>query len=175
MTKETMHGHLNRNTRAGDRLLGQLRSHSLDRQLAAGAPPGWSRSLAARAHRITSTDRLGRLAANWEHLLQVARGPAAVGRTRVPLCRHRILASEAEIVEMVDALSEARLESAAGVATAALLLRDGTGPLYNRRCQTDLTRALRGVIGLIRHPAPMGAASMGMHDSVPGTFGSPHH
>jgi len=145
-------------TRASSRLLGRLRSSYLDRQLASGAPPGWSRSLSARAGRITSTERLRSLAENWEHLLQVSRRPAVILTGRAPLCRDRILATEAEIREMVDALSEARLQSAAGVASASLLLRDGTGPLYNRQCRTDLAGAIQDVTRHIRNPVLTGTA-----------------
>lgn len=35
--------------------------------------------------------------------------------------------------------------SARGMATARLLLSDGTGPLYNRNCPADLSAALREV------------------------------
>jgi hypothetical protein len=154
MTTEPIHSHLNSfETRLNSRLLSRLRRRDLDRQLAAGTPPGWSRPLAARARHITSTERLRRLAENWEHLLQVSRRPAALLTSHAPLCRDRILASEAEIREMVDALSGARLESAAGVATASVLLRDGTGPLYNRQCETDLTAAIQDVTRRLRNPA----------------------
>ena len=159
MTKEPTHSTFSYDqTGAGSRLLSRLRSSDLDRQLAAGAPTGWSRSLATRARLITSTERLRGLAENWDHLLQVARRPAVIGTNRAPLCRDRILATEAEIREMVDALSEARPESAAGVATASLMLRDGAGPLYNRHCQTDLAEAVQGATRLIRNPALTGTA-----------------
>jgi|HubBroStandDraft_1064217.scaffolds.fasta_scaffold13027_2 hypothetical protein len=143
------------------RILSLLRSSYLDRQLASGAPLGWSPSLATRARRITSTQRIRRLAENWERLLQVAHRPAGIRTPRVPLCRDRILAAEAEILELVVALSEARFESAAGVATASMLLRDGTGPLYNRRCKTDLAWAIQDVTRHLRKPPTTGTALAG--------------
>jgi hypothetical protein len=159
MTKEPTNATLNSSvTRASSRLLSRLRSNYLDRQLAAGAPPGWSQSLTARARLITSTEHLRTLAENWEHLLEVSRRPAVMGTNRAPLCRDRIMAVEADIRELVDALSEARLESAPGVATASTLLRDGTGPLYNRQCQTDLAGAIHDTTRKIRHPALTGTA-----------------
>jgi hypothetical protein len=69
------------------------------------------------------------------------------------------LATEAEILDMVGALSEAGLESAAGVAAASMLLRDGTGPLYNRRCKTDLAKAIKDATRHIRNPAPTSPTS----------------
>jgi hypothetical protein len=73
--------------------------------------------------------------------------------TRVPLCRDRIIAAEAEIRDLLAALPEARLESAAGVAMASRLLRDGTGPLYSRSCTTNLAVAVQNATSHIREPA----------------------
>jgi hypothetical protein len=140
-----------RDTGGNSRILGRLRSSSLDRQLASGVPPGWSRSLATRARFITSPERCRTLAEDWEHLLRACRRPAGVRTSRVPLCRDRILVAEAEIRDMLAALSEARLESAAGVAMASLLLGDGTGPLYDPRCTTDLAAAIQDVTGHIQN------------------------
>jgi hypothetical protein len=136
--------------RGNNRILSFLRSSHLDRQLASGVPPGWSRSLATRARSITTTERCRTLAEDWEHLLQACRRPVAVRTSRLPLSRDRILAAEGEIRDMVAALSDARLESAAGVAKASLLLRDGTGPLYNPRCTTDLGVAIQNATRHIR-------------------------
>jgi hypothetical protein len=140
-------------TRANNRILNLLRSSHLDRQLASGTPPGWSRSLAARAGAITTSDHLRTLAHNWERLLHAARRPATMRTTRVPLCRDRIIAAEAQIRDLLAALPEARLESAAGVAIASQLLRDGTGPLYSRRCTTNLAAAVQNATRHIREPA----------------------
>jgi hypothetical protein len=140
-------------TRGSNRIANLLRSSYLDRQLASGTPPGWSRSLAARADCITTPEHLRCLAEDWEHLLCAARRPATMHSARVPLCRDRILAAEAEIRDLIAALPEARLGSAASVATASLLLRDGTGPLYSRRCTTNLVEAIQNATRRLRNPA----------------------
>jgi hypothetical protein len=145
-------------TRGSNRILHVLCSSSLDRQLASGTPPGWSRSLAARADGITTPQHLRCLAEDWEHLLHAARRPATMRSARVPLCRDRILAAEGEIRGLIAALSEARLGSAAGVATASLLLRDGTGPLYSRRCTTDLVEIVLDATMRVRNPAAVSSA-----------------
>jgi len=139
--------------RRWDRLLAVLRAASLDRQLASGTPPGWNRALAARAGYITGAEAGRGLAEDWEHLLVSCRQPGAARTSRTPLCRGRILAAEAAIHDMLAAISAARLESAAGVAMASLLLRDGTGPLYNRHCPTDLTAAILNATAHIQNPA----------------------
>jgi hypothetical protein len=140
--------------RRWDRTLARLRATSLDRQLASGTPPGWNRPLAARARYITGTERGQTLVTDWKHLLDACTQPRAARTLRTPLCRDRILAAEADIHDMLAAISEARLESAAGVAMASLLLRDGTGPLYNRHCPTDLTAAIRNATTHIRNRTP---------------------
>jgi hypothetical protein len=133
-----------------DRLFSFLRSSHLDRQLTSGAPLDSGRSLAVRARYITGTEGRRTLAEDWERLLHACQRSVAVCTSRTPLCRDRILGAEAEIRGMLAALSEAGLESAAGVAAASLLLRDGTGPLYNRRSKTHLSSAIENVTRDIR-------------------------
>jgi hypothetical protein len=50
---------------------------------------------------------------------------------------------------MLHALATALPVPAQGVAQASWLLSDGTGPLYNRACTTDLAAALRRVVELL--------------------------
>jgi hypothetical protein len=130
--------------------LSLLLGDGLDRELAAGAPPGWSWPLEARARYITAAVPRRRLALGWERLLLVARRPSSCPTIRPPLCRDRILAAEPGILEMSRALSHAGIEAAAGVAAASLLLRDGAGPLYNRHSTTDLDDAVRQIVTLAR-------------------------
>jgi len=132
-------------TRTLDRLRWVLRAGSLDRQLALGVPSGWSRSLTVRAYHVTDMEYRRAVAQNWERLLDACRQPVAGHISRAPLCRDRILSAQADIDGMVAALSEPGRESAAGVAMASLLLRDGSGPLYNRHCTMDLPGELRDI------------------------------
>jgi hypothetical protein len=125
-----------------NRMRGLLRTASLDHQLASGTPPNWNRALAARARYITGTESCRALAEDWRNLVRACRQPKTVRSPRTPLCRGRVLAAETEIHDLLATLSEARLDSAAGVAMASLLLRDGTGPVYNRQSDTDLTAAI---------------------------------
>jgi hypothetical protein len=140
------------------RILSALCSGYLDRQLASGVPPGWSRSLTARAEYVTSTRYLRRLADNWEHLLQLSGQSGTTCVAHVSVCRDRVVATAAEILDMVAALPEARLESAAGVAAASLILGDGTGPLYYRGCTTDLAEAVQDATSQIRMPTAVGSS-----------------
>jgi hypothetical protein len=124
----------------GARLFGA----SLDRQLAEGRAPESSRLLATRAQLIASPTRRRRLAENWLSLLVEARAPYILINPRVPVVRDRIIAAQAQIHALVDALL-APLTASRGVAMASTLLSDGSGPVFNRECQADLASLLREV------------------------------
>jgi len=65
---------------------------------------------------------------------------------RVLCNRDYIIASESDIREMLNALLAPLPSSARGTAMASWLLRDGTGPIYNRRLSGDLDTSVREVI-----------------------------
>jgi hypothetical protein len=85
------------------------------------------------------------LAAHWEHLLEVNRRQPTPYRRHAGLCRDRIGAAEEAVREMVTALAAPLPVAARGVAMARMLLSDGAGPLYSRRCPVDLVDAVRAV------------------------------
>jgi hypothetical protein len=148
-----------RPTRAHHRLGARLWAASLDRRLAAGDPPESHPLLATRAQTLVAPGRRRDLAAHWVHLLEVAQtGPAPYLR-RLPLCRDRITAADAEVADMLAALLAPGPVPAAGVARASLLLSDGSGPLYNRLSPTDLVTAVRQVTGHLDPRAPLLASA----------------
>src|ERR1022692_1233057 len=93
--------------RPWDRFLARVRAPSLDRQLAAGSPPGSSRALAIRARRILSPAGRRELARGWDHVLDLARRPPVPRTPRGPLCRSRIAAAEGDVREMLTVLTGA--------------------------------------------------------------------
>jgi hypothetical protein len=125
----------------GARMLGA----SLDNKLAEGCAPEASRLLAARSQLIVSPTMRRALADNWLTLLVQAREPAGFLNPRVPLVLDRIMAAQTQIQELADALL-APMPTSRGVAMARSLLSDGSGPIYNSACSTDLGLALREVI-----------------------------
>jgi hypothetical protein len=127
------------------RVLTLVLSSTLDRQLASGCRPEFSRLLAARAVRLASPSMRAEVARSWERVLAQARRPPVAITPRVPFCRDRIVAAEDAVLFMLGALSASRPVPARGVAMAIRLLSDGTGPLYNRNSGTDLLSALREV------------------------------
>ncbi|HXQ44022.1 MAG TPA: hypothetical protein VN816_05255 [Acidimicrobiales bacterium] len=136
---------LTRRCRAWDRIGARLLAASLDRRLAAGHPPEADRLTATRAQSLVSPGRRRALAANWEHLLDVARRQPLRSNGRMPLCRDRIAAAEPAVHAMLVALVTPLPVSARGVAMASLLLSDGAGPLYNRQSSADLVTAVDDV------------------------------
>jgi hypothetical protein len=129
--------------RPRDRFLARALAPSLDRELAAGCPPGFSRALAIRAQRIASPAGRRSLAKGWERVLDQASRPPAPRTPRGPLCRGRIAAAEGDVRELLAALTGALPIAARGAAMASVLLSDGTGPLHSYRSPLDLGAAVR--------------------------------
>jgi hypothetical protein len=118
---------------------------SLDNKLAEGCAPETSRLLATRSQLIVSPTMRRALADNWLDLLAPAHESAGFLNPRVPLVFDRIVAAQPQIRELADALL-APMPTSRGVAMARSLLSDGSGPIYNSACSTDLGLALRDVI-----------------------------
>jgi hypothetical protein len=129
--------------RPWDRFLARALASSLDRELAAGCPPGFSRAMALRAQRIVSPAGRRALADGWERVLVQASRPPAPRTPRGPLCRDRIAAAQGDVRELLAALTGALPVAARGAAMASVLLTDGTGPLYSYRSPLDLGTAVR--------------------------------
>jgi hypothetical protein len=125
----------------GARMLGA----SLDNKLAEGCAPETNQLLATRSQLIVSPTMRRALADTWLALFVEAREPAGFLSPRVPLVLDRIVAAQTQIQELADALL-APMPTSRGVAMARSLLSDGSGPIYNRACSTDLGLALREVI-----------------------------
>jgi len=141
-----------RDNRRWVRLLVRLCTSTLDRQLAEGRSPEANRFLAARAQELVAPVTRCSLAEHWTHLWTVARTPPALGGRRVPLNREAVISCEAEVHQMVRSLRDPLSSPARGTAMASSLLRDGTGPLYNRRRSIELGMTLREINAQL-HPA----------------------
>jgi hypothetical protein len=141
--------------RFADRLLARVYAGSLDRQLAAGCPPETALLLAARADDIVSMRARRAVAANWHHLLRVARRPQGRRWPAIPVRGARILAAEPAIRELMGALTTPLPVSARGVAMASILLTDATGPVYSRRGSVTLAAALADAITQLDPALPL--------------------
>lgn len=124
------------------RLATRLLVSSLDRKLAQGRSPESSWLLAARAQTIVTPVSRRALADSWGNLLMHARRPPGMRNPRVQCNRAHILACEHDIRELQRALVAPLPSPARGMAMASWLLRDGSGPIYNRRLSEDLGNAI---------------------------------
>ncbi|HXZ66536.1 MAG TPA: hypothetical protein VEH05_17490 [Streptosporangiaceae bacterium] len=125
------------------RVLARALTSSLDRDLAAGRPPRSSHALAIRAGEIVSPAERRELAQRWANVVDQARRPPVPRSPRAPLRRGVVIAARPDLREMISVLIGGRPIDARGAAMASWLLRDGTGPLYNRRSPVDLGAAVR--------------------------------
>jgi hypothetical protein len=125
------------------RLMARLLASYLDHQLAQGRSPEERGLLGARAQVLVSPVMRVALAENWSNILEQARKPPVMRGHTVPLNRQCIVASEREIHEMIAALVASVPIPVRGSAMVSWLLRDGAGPLYDRRRSADLAGVLR--------------------------------
>jgi hypothetical protein len=103
----------------------------LDRELAAGAHPGGRPELARRADVLISRRVRQRLAGALEDV--VAEAAAAPPRERgaaAPIQRAEVLAAERDLLRLVAALRAEPAAPVRAIAAVAVLLSDGTGPVF---------------------------------------------
>jgi hypothetical protein len=116
--------------------------------------PESGRLLAVRAQQIVALPRRRELARHWEHLLDVAwRQPS--GAPRAPLCRDRVVAAGTGVHDLAARLRTPLPVTAAGVASARVLLTDASGPVYNRRNDTALDVQLRQISAQLDPAVPL--------------------
>ena len=128
-----------RQLRPWHRVLARCAATRLDRQLAAGASPESSASLAARAIQLTSMKFRRDLATSVQRILAAAGDPPAVMPSRaaaappprLPLSRAQISQLAGPLARLAGYLAAPGPVPVQGVAMASQLLGDGTGPLYH--------------------------------------------
>jgi hypothetical protein len=108
----------------------RLRRDALDRRLAVGADPNADADLSARAEELTEGDARRRITAVIRRVIAEAAGPPATFSSKAPLARAAIVACTPRLRAIAGRLESDHVVAAKGVAKAALLIRDGAGPLY---------------------------------------------
>ena len=128
--------------RLRDRLAARLNAPLLDRELADGVPPEAGAALSLRARRLLDPAFAVGLARSLNRLLREACSGESP-RARIPVRRDAVLQS----ADDVDALARRLLATdplgVPGVARVALLLGDGTGPLFSKHAAEDLGTVVR--------------------------------
>lgn len=127
------------------RIGARLFAASLDSKLATGQHPANSHWLAARAQHLASIRFRRSLADSWLDLLIEVRRPRRYFEPVVPLVRSRVIAAEAQIRALAEALVSP-LPTVRGLAMAIDTLRDGSGPLFNPGSTTKLTSSIEAIV-----------------------------
>jgi hypothetical protein len=104
------------------------------------------------------------LAQSWKNLLVHSRRSPVMRTPRVLLNREGIIAREADIREMLNALTDPLPTPARGMAMVSCLLSDGAGPLYDRRRSAELGTALREAIAQLDPSASLQARDRSLLD-----------
>jgi len=137
-----------RRVRLRDRLLTRLRASSLDAELAAGASPESSVTLALRAGQLCRPSYRRLLSHGLTCVLANAEGSTRSLR-KVPVNRRAVRDARAELEAAAERLGATGPVDVRGVARIAELLTDGTGPLYQASRPGRLRDELRAALGAL--------------------------
>jgi predicted component of type VI protein secretion system len=122
------------------RLRVRARRVGLDRRLAAGEDPRADVDLRLRADQLTESQSRDRIALVIERTMAEAAGPPAPFSSQVPLARTAIVACTPRLRAIAGRLRSDHVVAAKGVAQAAMLVREGAGPLYSTSTSEDALR-----------------------------------
>jgi hypothetical protein len=128
--------------RLRDRLAARLNAPLLDRELAYGVPPEAGAALSLRARRLLDPAFAVGLARSLHRVLGEARSGESP-RARMPVRRDAVLESADEVDALARRLLDTGPLGVPGVARVALLLGDGTGPLFSKHASEDLGAVVR--------------------------------
>ena len=134
-----------RQVRWRDRLAVRARASALDDQLAAGASPESSVTLALHAARLCQPSQRRVLARSLTRVVATADAPVA-RRLRAPVCRAAVRQARAELAAVAGRLTASGPVDVRGVARVRTLLADGTGPLYQSAAAASLRHELAEVL-----------------------------
>jgi hypothetical protein len=129
--------------RPRDRLLVRLHASRLDDDLAGGASPDATVTLALRAQMLVRGPARRDTARAAQRVLATAMHASGAGPLPVPVCQDRVKDCSEEFAELIRRLVAAGPVSARGVARARVLLADASGPVYHRASTDDLRARVR--------------------------------
>jgi len=133
-----------RRYRVRDRVLARVRARALDRALASGVPADTSPALWQRARALSRSSVARELGQQLCRIVQEAHEPRRMPGMRVMgAARERVLAAEDDLRVLASRLQSGEPIAAHGIAKVHLLLSDGTGPLFHRDSDRNLSEAIR--------------------------------
>jgi hypothetical protein len=141
-----------------------VRSHvalhhaELDRDLAAGVNPASSPEHTVRARQLTGTHVRRELADCIDGVIARAEHPPHWHSTVLPIQAAAVHAACPDLEELRDALLDDSRSDCHGVALAAVLLHDHSGPLYTDAADTTVTALARAATTALA-PGADGAAA----------------
>jgi hypothetical protein len=129
------HPHLPHPGSVGSHVSVWLHQFELDRRLADGADPDSSPELSMRARLLVGMRFRRHLVVELESVLARAEHPPHWRSASLPVCADAVRAAEDSLRRLAGVLTAQRQPPVRGVALAACLINDPTGPLYDRpRC-----------------------------------------
>ena len=130
--------------RVRDRVLARVRARALDRALASGIPTDTTPALWLRARALTRPWVARELGQQLCRIVLEAHEPRRMPGMRVMgAARERVLAAEDDLRVLASRLQSGEPIAAHGIAKVHLLLSDGTGPLFHRDSDRNLSEAIR--------------------------------
>jgi hypothetical protein len=145
-----------RTATAWERLVARLETDRLDRQLARGASPERSVTLALRAQRLARSSTRDALAGSLRRLMSLATSPTARVGGPLPISRQHILEAREDLDFLAETLVAPIPVAAQGVAQVKVLLQDASGPLYRDSARTDLRSVVREAVRALEPQAQWG-------------------
>jgi hypothetical protein len=133
-----------RRYRIRDRVLARVRARALDRAVAEGIATDTSPALLLHARTLTHPSVARELGQQLCRIVQEAHEPRHMPGMRVMgAARERVLAAEDDLRVLASRLQSGKPIAAQGIAKVHLLLSDGTGPLFHRGSDRNLSEAIR--------------------------------
>jgi hypothetical protein len=133
-----------RRYRIRDRVLARVRARALDRALASGIPTDTSPALWLRARALTRPRVARELGQQLCRIVEEAHEPRRMPGMRVMgAARESVLAAEDDLRMLASRLQSGGPLAAHGIAKVHRLLSDGTGPLFHRGSDRNLSDAIR--------------------------------
>ena len=137
---------ITRRSSTRERLVTRIRAVSLDTAIANGACPDSRAALSLRANRLISRRTRQRVARSIQRLLCESRRPPHRIHESVPICWHKVVSCRQLLEELANRLADPGPVDARGVAQLALLLTDGTSPLFGYSRADELRPALEAAL-----------------------------
>jgi hypothetical protein len=117
-----------------------MHQFELDRELADGADPARSPALQARAHQLAGAHFRRELVAHIDGVLAKAEHPPHWHSVSLPVQAAEVHAARQPLQHLRAALLDPSTPCIQGVALAACLVNDPSGPLYQRQGGAAITR-----------------------------------